>query len=176
MWRVHQLKMWNADGGVRNLSGSRSKSCPRTSRIQSWQEDSAVWLEGKRKLPKTSFWWTNRRKRFTPNNMKACPTCDSWNEKAATHCKQCGAEFEPPRAVDPQLTDPADALVIVATFGDVVEASLLKDQLESAGIPACIPEELNPSPFGNMVPMAQVTVQVAAKDYEAAKEILKSEG
>jgi hypothetical protein len=65
--------------------------------------------------------------------------------------------------------------MVVATFGDLVEASLVKDRLELAGIEACIPEELNPSPFGNFVPMAQVTVQVAAKDYEAAKEILASE-
>jgi hypothetical protein len=77
--------------------------------------------------------------------------------------------------VDPQLTNPADSLVVVATFGDLVEASLVKDRLELAGIEACIPEELNPSPFGNFVPMAQVTVQVAAKDYEAAKDILASE-
>src|SRR5437660_2016324 len=107
--------------------------------------------------------------------MKACPKCDTWNEEEATRCKQCGAELERSKPVDPQLTDPADALVIVATFGDVVEASLVKDRLELAGIAACIPEELNPSPFGNLVPMAQVTVQVAAKDYEAAKEILASE-
>ena len=107
--------------------------------------------------------------------MKACPKCDSWNETSATHCKQCGTALEPQAAVDPKLTDPADALVIVAAFGDVVEASLLKDRLELAGIPACIPEELNSSPFGNLVPMAQVTVQVAAKDYEAAKEILQGE-
>ena len=107
--------------------------------------------------------------------MKACPKCDTWNEKDATQCKQCGAELEAAKAVDPQLTDPADALVIVATFGDAVEASLLKDRLELAGIAACIPEELNPSPFGNFMPVAQVTVQVAAKDYEAAKEILASE-
>src|ERR1051325_1446993 len=107
--------------------------------------------------------------------MKRCSYCGCENEDALTRCRECGTEFSQPEAVDPQLTDPAESLVVVATFGDVVEASLLKAQLERAGIAACIPEELNPSPFGNFIPMAQVTVQVAAKDYKAAKEILASE-
>jgi len=108
--------------------------------------------------------------------MKSCTYCGCQNEDAAIRCKECGSEFAPPEEVDPQLTDPAEALVVVATFGDSVEASLLKDRLELAGIEACIPEELNPSPFGNFVPMAHVTVQVAAKDLAAAKEILADEG
>jgi len=107
--------------------------------------------------------------------MKSCSYCGCQNEDTQTHCRECGTEFPRPEQVDPQLTNPADSLVVVATFGDLVEASLVKDRLELAGIEACIPEELNPSPFGNFVPMAQVTVQVAAKDYEAAKEILASE-
>ena len=107
--------------------------------------------------------------------MKSCSYCGCENEAAQTHCRECGTEFSRSEQVDPQLTDPAGSLVVVATFGDVVEASLLKARLELAGIEACIPEELNPSPFGNFIPMAQVTVQVAAKDLEAAKEILASE-
>lgn len=77
-----------------------------------------------------------------------------------------------PDKVDPQLTDPAESLVIVATFGDTVEASLLKDRLEQAGIEACVPEELDPSPFGNFAPLSHVTVRVAERDYQAAKEVL----
>jgi hypothetical protein len=108
--------------------------------------------------------------------MKSCKYCGCQNEDAADRCKECGTDFVPPEEVDPQLTNPADALVVVATFGDSVEASLLKDRLELAGIEACIPEELNPSPFGNFRPMAHVTVQVAAKDLAAAKEILADQG
>src|SRR5260221_4378774 len=108
--------------------------------------------------------------------MKSCTYCGCQNEDDAIRCKECGTEFATPEEVDPQLTDPAEALVAVATFGDSVEASLLKDRLELAGIEACIPEELNPSPFGNFVPMAHVTVKVAAKDLEAAKEILADKG
>ena len=108
--------------------------------------------------------------------MKSCSYCGCENEDAATQCKQCATEFVVVEPVDPHLTDPAESLVIVATFGDAVEASLLKARLELAGIEACIPEELNPSPFGNFMPVAQVTVQVAAKDYEAAKEIVADKG
>jgi hypothetical protein len=60
----------------------------------------------------------------------------------------------------------------LATFGDSVEASILLGRLEQAGIEACIPEELDPSPFGNFKPLSQVTVRVAEKDLAAAKEVL----
>ena len=106
--------------------------------------------------------------------MKACSYCGHQNEDAATQCKACGTEFPVREVVDPHLTDPAESLVIVATFGDSVEASLLKARLEQAGIEACIPEELDPSPFGNFPPMAHVTVRVAEKDLEAAKQVLSS--
>ena len=104
--------------------------------------------------------------------MKSCAYCGCENDEAAGRCKECGVEFPVPEQVDPQLTDPHGALVVVATFGDAVEASLLKARLEQAGIEACIPEELDPSPFGNFKPLAHVTVRVAEKDYAAAKEEL----
>ena len=110
--------------------------------------------------------------------MKTCSDCGHENTDEATTCAECfldlpttkTAEVAPP---DPaELTDPAKDLVIVASFGDTVEASLLKDQLEQAGIEACIPEELDPSPFGNFPPLAHVTVRVAKKDLEAARAVL----
>jgi hypothetical protein len=104
--------------------------------------------------------------------MKTCSYCGHQNEDAATHCQECGKEFVIPETVDPQLTDPNETLVVLATFGDTVEANLLKDRLERAGIEACVPEELDPSPFGNFAPLAHVTVRVAERDYEAAKEVL----
>src|ERR1051326_5336461 len=102
--------------------------------------------------------------------MKTCSYCGHENADLAFECAKCGVEFPTPEQVDPQLADPKQALVVLATFGDVTEASLLKDRLEQAGIEACIPEELNPSPFGNFPPMAHVTVRVAEKDLAAAKE------
>ena len=106
--------------------------------------------------------------------MKTCSYCGHANEDAAARCAECNTDFPQPEKIDAQLTDPAGSLVILATFGDTVQASLLKARLEQAGIEACIPEELDPSPFGNFAPIAHVTVRVAGKDYDAAREVLSS--
>lgn len=103
--------------------------------------------------------------------MKKCSYCGRENEDAAGYCAECGMEFLAPEVVEPELTDPAAALVTLATFGDLIPATLLKRELEAAGIEACIPEDLAPNPFGNFIPVAHITVQVAARDYDAAKEI-----
>ena len=104
--------------------------------------------------------------------MKTCLYCGRENQLSATHCQECGTEFSVKEEIDPRLTDPRSALVTVAVFDDLVHATLLKDNLEAAGIDACIPEELAPDPFGHVFPLARISVQVAAKDYEAAKAIL----
>ena len=104
--------------------------------------------------------------------MKECSYCGTRNDDVATVCKQCGTAFPIPETTDPKLIDPAESLVILKTFDDVLAASLLKDRLEQAGIEACIPEELEPSPFGNFKPLARVTVRIHRKDLEAAREVL----
>ena len=104
--------------------------------------------------------------------MRACPYCGRDNEWAATHCCECGTEFDPDEEVDPQLTDPQLALVTVAVFPDLAQATLLMNDLEAAGIEACIPEELSPNAFGHFFPLSHITVQVAVKDLEAARELL----
>jgi hypothetical protein len=107
--------------------------------------------------------------------MKICAYCGEENQVGAIRCKACGSELLPRETVDPGLTDPAASLCIVATFPDVTEASLMRDRLSQAGIEACIPEELDPNPFGNFTPMAHVTVRVARRDYDAAKALLAGE-
>jgi len=107
--------------------------------------------------------------------MKECSYCGHSNVDSATVCEECGTAFPVPDFVDPKLTDPEEALVILKTFDDVPQASLLKDRLERAGIEACIPEELGPSPFSIVKPLARVTVRVAKKDIEAAREVLGPE-
>jgi hypothetical protein len=106
--------------------------------------------------------------------MKLCSYCGKENEDTATHCTECGTEFEREDPSDAKLTDPQTNLAVVATFGDTTEASLVKARLEQAGIEACIPEELDPSPFGNFSPLSHVTVRVAEKDLEAARRVLAS--
>jgi hypothetical protein len=107
--------------------------------------------------------------------MKECSYCGHSNVDSATVCEECGTAFPVPELIDPRLTDPAESLVILKTFDDVPAASLLKDRLEQAGIEACIPEELGPSPFSIVKPLARVTVRVAQKDIEAAREVLGTE-
>jgi hypothetical protein len=108
--------------------------------------------------------------------MKECSYCGHQNNDAATVCEECGTAFPVPEVTDPQLTDPAQSLVILKTFDDVPEATLLKDRLEQAGIEAWIPEDLGPSPFSVVKPLARVTVRVAQKDLQAAREVLGPEG
>ena len=104
--------------------------------------------------------------------MKTCSYCGHVNEDSATICAGCGERIAPVTPADPELIDPNEDLVVVATFGDSVEASVAKGRLEQAGIEACIPEELDPSPFGNFPPLAHVTVRVARKDAAAATQVL----
>src|ERR1051325_5952637 len=108
--------------------------------------------------------------------MKECSYCGHQNNDAATVCEECGTAFPVPEVTDPQLTDPAQSLVILKTFDDVPEATLLKDRLQPAGIEAWIPEDLGPSPFSVVKPLARVTVRVAQKDLQAAREVLGPEG
>ena len=110
--------------------------------------------------------------------MKKCSYCGRENAESVSSCVECGTEFpgQSPKAseLDPNLQDPTLSLVIVGTFGNVVDATVVKTRLEAAGIEACIPEEYTPQILWYAVtsPLEQVTVRVAAKDYEEAKAIL----
>jgi hypothetical protein len=107
--------------------------------------------------------------------MKTCSYCGHENADADEVCLICHKELDRPPApeIDPQLEDPSLSLRIVATFRNVVDAGLLKARLEAAGIEVCIPEEYTPQIFWNLIPspLETVTVQVAEKDYEAAKAL-----
>jgi hypothetical protein len=108
--------------------------------------------------------------------MKECSYCGHSNNDAATVCEECGTAFPVPEApIDPELTDPAEAPVNLKTFDDVPQAILLKDRLEQAGIEAFIPEEFDSSPFGTFKPQIRVTLRVAKKDLQAAREVLGTE-
>ena len=108
--------------------------------------------------------------------MKECPYCGRENGADATVCVICHTGLVPPPKpdIDPQLTDPALSLVTLASFKCVEDAGLLKSRLEAAGIEACVPEEFSPHLFWTLSPnpIESVTVRVAAKDYEAAKQLL----
>jgi hypothetical protein len=103
-----------------------------------------------------------------------CSYCGHQNEDTAVACSECGTGTVSSLApeADAQLSDPADALVIVGEFDTMAQASLLATCLEAAGIEACIPEEYAQHIFSNVIPLGGVTVRVAAKDHEAAETIV----
>jgi len=111
--------------------------------------------------------------------MKKCPYCGHENGDEATACLICHTALtRPPEdEADPQLVDPSLALVVVGTYRTVVEATVVKARLEAAGIEACIPEEYTPQILWAAVPspLEAVTVRVAAKDYEAARQLLETD-
>jgi hypothetical protein len=107
--------------------------------------------------------------------MKHCSYCGHDNEDAASTCAGCGESLDSTQSStesEPGLADPALAPVVVATFTSLQEASLLVDRLEAAGIEAVIPEEYAEQVFSAVIPLASITVRVAAKDYEAARAVL----
>lgn len=106
--------------------------------------------------------------------MKTCPSCGHVNADSATACAGCGKSFPATSRgkVDPQLKDPTLAPKIVATFSNLEQASVLKARLEAAGIETWIPEEFEPQVFSAVISLENITVRVAAKDYEAAQAVL----
>lgn len=110
--------------------------------------------------------------------MKKCNYCGRENDDKAIACTECGNEFSasPKSETDQDLRDPALSPVVVATFASLQEASLLAGRLEEAGIEAFVPEEYSEQVFSAVIPLARLTVRVAAKDYEAARAVIVAEG
>ena|ERR1051326_7547792 len=106
--------------------------------------------------------------------MKKCLYCGHENGDDSSLCAICHTELVPQGPdIDPQLIDPGLSLVTLASFKCLEDAGLLKSRLEAAGIEACIPEEFSAHLFWTLSPhpIESVTVRVAAKDYEAAKQL-----
>jgi hypothetical protein len=123
--------------------------------------------------------------------MKVCAYCGKENSDDAVACRECGtqefkgslaAETSPERTeasaptpeefptVKLEFTQPTPKqmqmdLVTLLKCRTLVEADLIAAQLESAGIPAFIPDEFL---------MQNVRIQVAPKDFADAKELLSA--
>jgi hypothetical protein len=68
-------------------------------------------------------------------------------------------------------------LVNLLRYRALGEADLLVARLESAGIPAFIPDQFLMQNIGfNLNTFGYVRIQVSPKDYEAAKELLSGPG
>lgn len=122
--------------------------------------------------------------------MKQCTYCGRENEDKAIRCPQCGMdEFRseaetdspiPPAATVTELEfvlfDPAQEkkdLVTLLRCRTLLEADLIVSRLEAAGIHAFIPDEFLMQSVSWIVnTYGFVRIQVAPKDYQAAKEFL----
>jgi hypothetical protein len=129
--------------------------------------------------------------------MMKCLYCGKENEDDAVHCWECGTELleEPAGASerdeletpDPECA-PAKLEFMTSTPQEMTmdlvnlircrtlgEADLLVARLETAGIPAFIPDQFLLQNIGfNLNAYGYVRIQVSPKDYEAAKELLSA--
>jgi Putative prokaryotic signal transducing protein/zinc-ribbon domain len=131
--------------------------------------------------------------------MKKCAYCGKENEDDAVYCRECGTEDfqtpasaeKPAKLVTPELESaPAKLEFLTPTPQEMQmdlvnlircptlgEADRLVAQLESAGIPAFIPDQFLMQNIGfNLNTFGYVRIQVSPKDYETAKELLSGPG
>lgn len=124
--------------------------------------------------------------------MKTCPYCGKNNEDEAVRCSGCDTAFT--ESATPASTDasktvnrvkyefverkPAEMekdFVTLVTCARQVEADIVVGHLETAGISAFVPDEFTSQAFGGgLASLGFVRVQVAPKDYPAAREFLES--
>jgi hypothetical protein len=129
--------------------------------------------------------------------MKNCAYCGKENDDDAVRCRECGtdefkqsasaekpaesvtpepeAEAEPARLefLTPTAREMEMDLVNLIRCRTLGEADLLVARLETAGIPAFIPDQfLMQNIAFNLNAYGYVRIQVSPKDYEAAKELL----
>lgn len=116
--------------------------------------------------------------------MKHCSYCGHENLDDAIHCCECGtlefkapeAAVSPPHVMEffvPSQEEMKNDFVTLMTCRTLAEADLIVCELRGAGITAVIPDEfLMQAICFNLNTYGYVRVQVAPKDYEAAKEVL----
>jgi hypothetical protein len=131
--------------------------------------------------------------------MKTCAYCGKENDDDAVCCRECGTEgfkesaaedkpaepvpqepeFEPAKLefLTPTPQEMQMDLVNLMRCRTLGEADLFVAHLETAGIPAFIPDQFLMQNVGfNLNTYGYVRIQVSPKDYEAAKEILSGAG
>ena len=122
--------------------------------------------------------------------MKTCPYCGAEYPDDAVKCAIDDTPFEsanepppPPVSNRPRYElaplSPADRQldwVTLVACRTLVEADLLVSQLEAAGIKTFLPDESLMQNVGwNLNTYGYVRVQIAPKDYDAARDLLTSD-
>ena len=123
--------------------------------------------------------------------MKTCPYCGKKNEDEAVRCSGCETGFAEAvetkadvsktvnrvkyEFVDRKPAEMEKDFVTLVTCARQVEADIVVGHLETAGITAFVPDEFTSQAFGGgLASLGFVRVQVAPKDYAAAREFLES--
>ena len=108
--------------------------------------------------------------------MKTCSYCGAEYPEDAVECAIDHTPFERPTArpeSNPPENDQQDDLVTLVTCDTLVKADLVVSRLQSAGIETFLPDEhLMQLVAWNLNTYGYVRVQVARKDYDAAKALL----
>ena len=118
--------------------------------------------------------------------MKKCSYCGRENQDAALNCIECGTEFGTEPAIPAPTGPPSDIqfsehpgevsgeeLVTLLTCGSLGVADLVVSRLQAANIQAYIPDESTVQWMGgNFNTYGVVRVQVAAKDFANAKDLI----
>lgn len=122
--------------------------------------------------------------------MKKCAYCGRENPDDAVHCLECGTEFVQPSPTPPtpepeparpryeiRPLSPEEAkldLVTILTCQTLFDADMVVSELEAAGIQAVIPDEFQAEAWAfGLNALGYVRVQVAPKDYQAAKDVIE---
>jgi hypothetical protein len=108
--------------------------------------------------------------------MKTCPYCGAEYPDDTVECAIDHTPFERPTASlesNPPDNDQRDDLVTLVTCDTLVKADLVVSRLQAAGIETFLPDEhLMQTVAWNVNTYGYVRVQVARKDYDAAKALL----
>ena len=118
--------------------------------------------------------------------MKQCSYCGRDNADDALSCHECGTQFERPTEAPPpepkrpghevvplSAADKEKDLVTLSSCRTLVEADMIATRLQAAGIETFLPDESLMQVIGwNLNTYGYVRVQIAPKDYDAAKDLL----
>ncbi len=99
-----------------------------------------------------------------------CPKCESEYIEGITVCPICNIELVPIDEFRKNLTDVSDWITVYTT-SDFIEAKMLKDNLESAGIETVVIDKRD-SNFPAMGDLSVIKVDVKKNDVDDAIEII----
>jgi uncharacterized Zn finger protein (UPF0148 family) len=99
-----------------------------------------------------------------------CPKCESEYVDGITVCPVCNVELVTLEEFEANLTKPSD-YVTVYTTSDIIEATMLKDNLESSGIETYIIDKQDSS-FPAWGDLSIIKIDVKKDEANEARELI----